>query len=84
LIQVGQEGNKDFPMIIIANKIDLKEERVVSRKELQVRPCSIIYYFIIIIFIYVADKGTRVGGLPCRATAVFSLRQTPKQLSCRP
>lgn len=35
LIQVGQEGNKDFPMIIIANKIDLKEERVVSRKELQ-------------------------------------------------
>jgi GTPase SAR1 family protein len=37
LIQVGQEGNRDFPMIIIANKIDLKEERVVSRKELQVR-----------------------------------------------
>jgi Ras-related protein Rab-7A len=34
LIQVGQEGNKDFPMIIIANKIDLKEDRVVSRKEL--------------------------------------------------
>jgi GTPase SAR1 family protein len=58
LIQVGQEGNKDFPMIIIANKIDLKEERVVSRKELQVRTCSIIYD-ILFYFIFVADKGTR-------------------------
>lgn len=37
MIQVGQEGNREFPMIIIANKIDLKEDRVVSRKELQVR-----------------------------------------------
>jgi len=34
LIQVGQEGNKDFPMIILANKVDMKEERVVSKKEL--------------------------------------------------
>jgi GTPase SAR1 family protein len=66
LIQVGQEGNKDFPMIIIANKIDLKEERVVSRKELQVRACSIIYYFLFY-FIFVWRTRARAVLAVCRA-----------------
>jgi len=30
LIQVGQEGNDDFPMLIIANKID-REDRAITR-----------------------------------------------------
>ncbi|KAL6066515.1 Ras-related protein Rab7 [Balamuthia mandrillaris] len=35
LIQVGQEGNTEFPMLILANKVDMEEKRVVSRKELE-------------------------------------------------
>lgn len=31
---VGQEGNDDFPMLIIANKID-KEDRVISTAMIQ-------------------------------------------------
>eukprot|EP01116_Phalansterium_solitarium_P011171 TRINITY_DN26789_c0_g1_i1.p1 TRINITY_DN26789_c0_g1~~TRINITY_DN26789_c0_g1_i1.p1 ORF type:complete len:199 (-),score=51.11 TRINITY_DN26789_c0_g1_i1:343-939(-) len=34
LIQIGQEGNDEFPIMIIANKVDL-ENREVSKKELQ-------------------------------------------------
>jgi len=34
LIQVGQEGNDDFPMLIIANKID-REDRVISTDMIQ-------------------------------------------------
>jgi len=34
LIQVGQEGNDDFPMLIIANKID-KEDRVITTAMIQ-------------------------------------------------
>eukprot|EP00005_Dracoamoeba_jomungandri_P006412 CAMPEP_0174260838 /NCGR_PEP_ID=MMETSP0439-20130205/10698_1 /TAXON_ID=0 /ORGANISM="Stereomyxa ramosa, Strain Chinc5" /LENGTH=202 /DNA_ID=CAMNT_0015345181 /DNA_START=1 /DNA_END=609 /DNA_ORIENTATION=+ len=33
LIQVGQEGNYDFPMIVLANKIDLEDQREVSTKD---------------------------------------------------
>ena len=32
LIQTGQEGNTDFPMIVLANKVDL-DDREVTRKE---------------------------------------------------
>jgi len=35
LIQVGQEGNDKFPMIILANKVDLEDKREVSQKELR-------------------------------------------------
>eukprot|EP00007_Cunea_sp_BSH-02190019_P006381 CAMPEP_0174236980 /NCGR_PEP_ID=MMETSP0417-20130205/6368_1 /TAXON_ID=242541 /ORGANISM="Mayorella sp, Strain BSH-02190019" /LENGTH=202 /DNA_ID=CAMNT_0015315685 /DNA_START=98 /DNA_END=706 /DNA_ORIENTATION=- len=34
LIQVEQEGNNDFPMLIIGNKCDKADERVVSKQEL--------------------------------------------------
>jgi len=34
LIQIGQEGNDDFPIMIIANKVDL-ESREVPKKEIQ-------------------------------------------------
>jgi len=35
LIQVGQEGNDKFPMIILANKVDMEDKREVSQKELR-------------------------------------------------
>jgi len=35
LIQVGQEGNDSFPMIIVANKVDLADQREVSQKEMK-------------------------------------------------
>ena len=35
LIQVNQEGNDEFPMIIACNKIDRADERVVSVKEVR-------------------------------------------------
>lgn len=35
LIQIGQEGNNDFPIIIVCNKIDMENERQVTRKELK-------------------------------------------------
>jgi len=35
LIQVGQEGNDNFPMIIVANKVDLADQREVSQKEMK-------------------------------------------------
>jgi len=35
LIQVGQEGNDKFPMIVIANKVDLEESREVPQKEMK-------------------------------------------------
>jgi len=35
LIQVGQEGNDKFPMIILANKVDLENQREVSQKEMK-------------------------------------------------
>jgi GTPase SAR1 family protein len=34
LIQVGHEGNDDFPMIILCNKVDL-ENREVTKKEVE-------------------------------------------------
>ncbi|KAL6075982.1 GTPase [Balamuthia mandrillaris] len=34
LIQVGQEGSKDFPTVIVANKVDLEEQRAVSKEDL--------------------------------------------------
>jgi len=34
LIQIGQEGNEDFPIIIIANKVDL-DNREVTKREIQ-------------------------------------------------
>mmetsp|Transcript_6813 Transcript_6813/g.9421 ORF Transcript_6813/g.9421 Transcript_6813/m.9421 type:complete len:199 (+) Transcript_6813:109-705(+) len=34
LIQIGQENNSEFPMLVLANKIDL-EDRQVSKKEVQ-------------------------------------------------
>jgi len=35
LIQAGEEGNEEFPMLIIGNKIDLDDQRAVPTKELQ-------------------------------------------------
>eukprot|EP01121_Diplochlamys_sp_Union-15-3_P007175 TRINITY_DN1802_c0_g1_i1.p1 TRINITY_DN1802_c0_g1~~TRINITY_DN1802_c0_g1_i1.p1 ORF type:complete len:199 (-),score=39.70 TRINITY_DN1802_c0_g1_i1:60-656(-) len=35
LIQIQQENNSDFPMLVIANKIDKEEERQVSKKTLE-------------------------------------------------
>eukprot|EP01089_Gocevia_fonbrunei_P022167 TRINITY_DN885_c0_g1_i1.p2 TRINITY_DN885_c0_g1~~TRINITY_DN885_c0_g1_i1.p2 ORF type:complete len:205 (+),score=46.96 TRINITY_DN885_c0_g1_i1:132-746(+) len=35
LIQAGEEGNEEFPMLIIGNKIDLDTQRAVQTKELQ-------------------------------------------------
>jgi len=35
LIQVNQEGNNSFPMIIVANKVDLADQREVSQKEMK-------------------------------------------------
>eukprot|EP01090_Pellita_catalonica_P013713 TRINITY_DN331_c0_g1_i1.p1 TRINITY_DN331_c0_g1~~TRINITY_DN331_c0_g1_i1.p1 ORF type:complete len:226 (-),score=57.22 TRINITY_DN331_c0_g1_i1:1096-1710(-) len=35
LIQAGEEGNKEFPMLIIGNKIDLEDARAVTTKELK-------------------------------------------------
>jgi len=35
LIQVGQEGNDNFPMIVVANKVDLEEQREVTQKEMK-------------------------------------------------
>jgi len=34
LIQIGQEGNNDFPMLVFANKVDL-DDRQVTKKEIQ-------------------------------------------------
>jgi len=35
LIQIGQEGNNDFPVVIVANKVDRADERQVSRDEVE-------------------------------------------------
>eukprot|EP01087_Luapelamoeba_hula_P009970 TRINITY_DN260_c0_g1_i1.p2 TRINITY_DN260_c0_g1~~TRINITY_DN260_c0_g1_i1.p2 ORF type:complete len:203 (-),score=36.51 TRINITY_DN260_c0_g1_i1:154-762(-) len=35
LIQVGQEGNDNFPMIVVANKVDLQDKREVTQKEMK-------------------------------------------------
>jgi len=35
LIQVGQEGNESFPMIVVANKIDMEDKREVTQKEMK-------------------------------------------------
>jgi len=35
LIQIGQEGNEEFPIVIIANKCDREEDREVSASEIQ-------------------------------------------------
>eukprot|EP01123_Difflugia_compressa_P001816 TRINITY_DN1228_c0_g1_i1.p1 TRINITY_DN1228_c0_g1~~TRINITY_DN1228_c0_g1_i1.p1 ORF type:complete len:203 (+),score=39.47 TRINITY_DN1228_c0_g1_i1:84-692(+) len=34
LIQVGQEGNNDFPMLVVANKVD-REDRVITSQMIQ-------------------------------------------------
>ena len=35
LIQIGQEGNNDFPVVIVANKVDRADERQVSKEEME-------------------------------------------------
>jgi len=35
LIQAGEEGNEDFPMLIIGNKIDMEDQRAVTTKDLK-------------------------------------------------
>uniref|UniRef100_A0A7S4KMQ1 Ras-related protein Rab-7b n=1 Tax=Paramoeba aestuarina TaxID=180227 RepID=A0A7S4KMQ1_9EUKA len=35
LIQIGQEGNADFPIVIVANKADREEDRQVSVEEME-------------------------------------------------
>jgi len=35
LIQVGQEGNDNFPMIVVANKVDLEDRREVTQREMK-------------------------------------------------
>jgi len=35
LIQIGQEGNNDFPVVIVANKVDRADERQVSNDEME-------------------------------------------------
>ena len=35
LIQVNQEGNKDFPMVVLCNKVDLVENRTVSTEDVR-------------------------------------------------
>lgn len=33
MIQIGQEGNNDFPMMVLANKVDREDDRQVTKKE---------------------------------------------------
>jgi len=35
LIQIGQEGNDEFPMLILANKVDRENERQVTKQEVK-------------------------------------------------
>jgi len=35
LIQIGQEGNAEFPILIVCNKVDLESERQVTKKEVK-------------------------------------------------
>jgi len=35
LIQIGQEGNNEFPIMIVCNKVDKENEREVTKKELK-------------------------------------------------
>jgi len=35
LIQIGQEGNDNFPMLVLANKVDMEDKRQVSKSEVK-------------------------------------------------